>query len=731
MFTSDMAGEDSSAPMQFVGDFSDADYYSVPPADSEPGVATGFGIATMIRLDAYKPAVSTNLIDCFAGNKGYVLYMTGSTLLSLSIGTGSTGFIVQRKLTPSDIGKIHAIALTYDGAKANIYLDRTALAGVAGAYAVSASPLLVGRAQSAGSSAGTRGVVGPVIAFRGVPTAAEIYTLLDEMVKHPRRLPRTMAGATITRIWSARKFMAPNEYAAPWSAGPAMLADTATGNTGTGLAKTGSPKYVPVFPDPAYSASLNFRGVQGFASGAYLRAVTRGIVGAAAGLTVVALLRFNSSPSVTHVVNCSDGGSGWGIYSNNNLSFFIWGTSQGFTFQHTLNATADLGRVLFVAVTFDGSTWRAWLDGVRDGSDFAGGFSPSAAAKMTVGCFSDNSSPATESAVFAVAGCNQALSDAEIKTMWRSFLTDGKLTLPAGKTSPHSYDFEQDFIESGVVPTTFRDRLGTDNLTRTGTLYRARRVAGMMAMNPYPFTYGLNGFTDANYYSGSLGTDGGVSNGKSWAALFRVDSQALGSRNRAIFEAYRGSIGTLSLYITGTNLTITPYVYNAGGTNQPGASVAIAPDDVGRLILIVVQFDKAALMIRTWSKRVQVGNGISIPSFPADGATSLYIGRRSLGANGYFADGITVLGVMSGDAVWTRGEIEQLFDDVEAAEELVEVSGKTSWLYIPARDVYENGGAANGAPPALVNRAPTGTKTLTKTGTAMTLDGVYGRLWTH
>lgn len=716
------AQKGKAGDIQLVADLTDADYYFEGAANGEPGVATGFGFVLLWRADKFV-AAQQDFLSCISSNTGYEAFTNGVTF-SLSLGNGSAFNTVSFTLYPSDISKLHALGLLYDGANAVLFFNRRRMASLACGFSpAGGAGMYYGRKNSASGFAAASQALGPLISFRGTPTDAQLIALMDALTDSPIVPPKTMAGSTVTHVWSARKEFA-SKTLTPWQSGPVTLYDTVTSDKTGGLTRQGTPKYLPV--SKSYPLPLSIRGVQGFVAGAYLEAGTAGIRGSASGLTVAALVRITAAGNTNQFIVCNTvtAANGWTLYLNGtgNLNFFLWGASTA-AWQHTL-VSADLGRVLFVVVAWDGTSWRGYIDGVQDGATTTPTF-VATTGKMRVGLLPDGTGPADNAAVFAVAGCDQGLTAAEIATMWQKVRSTGRLTLPAGKTNPHEYNFEQDYVASGgSVPSSFLDRSGTDNLTRTGTLTRAQRVSGQLASQSFPFTWGLQGLTDAAYYSGSIGVEGGISNGKSWAFLLRITSQAVTSTDRFIVYARRGTSDMMYMKTNGTNAAIYLSVHN--GTSAIGAPlVAVNPSDVGRLMLVVLQYDKVAALARSWAKRAQVSSGTACGGFLADAATTLYAGRYFTA--GYPANpGIDFLGMMSGDYTWTRGEIEQLFDDVEANKDLVDVPGKTAWRYSVRQSQPDY---TLGPPASLVDQISLA-KPLTKTGTAMTISPVHADIWT-
>jgi hypothetical protein len=106
-----------------------------------------------------------------------------------------------------------------------------------------------------------------------------------------------------------------------------------------------------------------------------------------------------------------------------------------------------------------------------------------------------------------------------------------------------------------------------------------------------------------------------------------------------------------------------------------------------------------------WLRRAEVGTGVAIAGYlPTLAGDPFYIGRHGQ-LTGYSATDTAVMGGMGGAGVITLAEVCAAHDAWLAHEDLIEVPGKTDFLFSVKQDTLENGGVL---PATLKNRKGTG-----------------------
>lgn len=702
-----------------------ANYLATAGVGGEAGVASGFGGALVFRYDSHA-GPSSDLMGTLTGSSGtfagwYVGLVSNAVTWNASVnGTTFSGGANTYTFTPNDVGKIFCVVFFTSVAGGNFfYVSRTQIgAAVAqSAYVPATGKMIVGARQGSPATLPATNITElATINFRGVPSDAQVKALFDQ-VRARGDLPETFDGTTVTHRWSAKDELA------------------------------GVPSVV----------GRKTYGARDFAAARYLQAATAGIRGAATGFTLLVLARIDmlptGAPIRTLVSNYDDPLTvGYALYGSNSFIGLYKQSPPGAMTVYTPVA-GDVGRTRVVAVTWNGTTWRGYMDAVQTMADQTFGFGRNTTTPMRVG--RDYRAATVDqndfASVFAIAGCDQALTLAELQQVQLSYEATGKLVLPNGTINPHSYDLTADVVASGnltVVPATVADRAGSDNLTRTGapelaidvatapacpaqltdTQTRATADALLRVGSPQVRiidptidgrrTLGAQGFNSANYLKSAAGAGLLGSAAGQWVAWYGVidvltlANGAVLAENLRITPTAQGWI----LQSSAANYSQLSFTaVNAAGTGVSSSVYAAIAADVGVPMLLVGVNTGTA--VRFYVKRAQVGSDVAISGYAAPVAQPTTIGVRQDGT--FPASNTRWFGTAGGDGVVpTLAEIQQLFDDVERTGRIQAIPGKTTRLWDPTTDTLASG--VDAVPAVVLDRV--GTDHLSRQGIAVQTD---------
>jgi hypothetical protein len=221
--------------------------------------------------------------------------------------------------------------------------------------------------------------------------------------------------------------------------------------------------------------------------------------------------------------------------------------------------------------------------------------------------------------------------------------------------------------------------------------------------------YGISGWTAANYYeTASPGGIAGVDTGFGVWGLIRVDSQAVASATRRIFNRSSSSATGWFVRTGTTNATLVFGAASGAGVGTTAPAYTITAGDVGKVIGFVGVHDGSNL--RLYVNRVEVGSGTAITGYTPQ-STATRIGARNTGLEP--ADNITILGCAGGHGVPSLAEVQALFDLMKSSCDVRSISGKTSSLWSAKRDF-----AGTTAPATLDDKS--GSEDMSRVGSALT-----------
>jgi hypothetical protein len=606
--------------------FTGTNYYGSANPGGEPGSASGFTAVFVFKLDSWPTATNSFCGRTNNANQGWTAYLTSAGVLAVAVAGGGGAFTtVTRTLSASDLGRVHVVTLQHTGPGGTVRMTVDRYAPAAGAISGMtpwSGPSFLGALYTGSgvSLPATSITLLGEATFFGVPTNTQIDAYVDE-VRRQGDLPRVMPGFT---LYGARDFSAAN----------------------------------------------------------YLRAPTAGIRGAASGFTVFADFTLNAlAPASGRIYSSyTDAVSaGCSLYLDNgpSLGFYAFG---GPALNLRAFTTVDLGQRFTGAVTWDGTTWTPYFDGVA-GTPVVGGFARNTTTPMWVGYGPDNT-PASIITLWGIAGCDQALSAAEVAQVHAAVRATGVLDLPSGKINPHVYDLNRAITANGGhsfgVPAQVLDYAGGEQLTRVGapavvvqggvpahrwsardSLINVTTLAGRTA-------YGARNFSSGNGYATAVGAGVRGSTSGFWLALTpRYDvSPSAGS-----YMVACATDGTNGWYLQVINGNLIWTVRNTTPANVVTPSIALLATDVGITEPILLHYTGSAL--RIYRKRTQQG---------ADAAAGTYAPATSVMQIGQFngTQGATFLSVfeaMGGNGNPSLAQVQQVFDDFESTGRLQPIGG--------------------------------------------------------
>lgn len=447
--------------------FSATSFFQSSVGGGEPGIASGFGVATLLRL--LRIPTATNA----AGGYGtlssvswYHPYVAPGGALQSYVTNGAGSLIASRsrQFAASDVGRIFLTLMLHDGALLRHFVDRAELPG---------APACTGLAQYAGAFHKIGAVANNAqfggdldilsqVAFRGVPSAAQIQDFFDR-ARSLGDLPTTIQGGTVTHRESVRDQLRGTLVTSGQTA-PATLDDTITRAAADALARQGSPSIVTIDTSRDGRRKL---GVLGMGPSTGLEsAAGKGIAGSPTGFHVAfPFAAYAGSAANRYLVLSSPSPGGWSSDVNaagTNLRVALYAGTSPTIINVALSAT-DLGRERFCEISYNGTAVHIYLDGQLVSTTAFSGYTVAASP------FKIGSAPSDGVTVWGAVGGNTAHSLAQAQDAYAQWVATGKIPQTAG--AEHLYDLTLDIIAAGeTVPAQVLDRIGADHLTRVGGL---------------------------------------------------------------------------------------------------------------------------------------------------------------------------------------------------------------------------------------------------------------------
>jgi hypothetical protein len=674
-----------------VSNFSNVNFFESAIAGGELGVAAGgFGFVFAFFLRRM-PGSNTNIpfsrmiaSSPYQGFRGYI----GNGQIVTNVCAGAAGLSGQTfNLSGNDLGRVHVIAcrLTASNDVETYFAGRWQAGALPAAYVAAATiSLTLGTDTTRGWFARDLDAIS-AFTFRGDPTRAQIEATIAEFRKRGD-LPDAMAGATIAHRQSVRDELR-GTIVVDGQAAPAQLTDTITRAGVDALVKRGAPVVREISSD-----ERRVLGMLGALPTSYFVAAA-GIRGAATGFTIIAAIRVDQLPTGGAVGrpianSYSTVNTGYSFYGiNNTISFYQIGTING---QVCTLSTVDVGATMLVAVTWSGATYRGYKDAVQTLADTAGPFAPNTTSEMCVGRTASAASTERNDfcSLFALAGCDEGLTLAELQAVQDNWQKSGKLVLPAGKINPRNYDFTAATVAGGVdaVPAVVPNAApggAVDPLVRVGPDATIGAVRGLKINYPLsalvgPPGGGFQGGTTALTVSFLLASTGPVT----------TINEMFASQGKATFWDFRrgGSAGSLG-YPGVVLRTSTGGVQSGQYTYQPG--------DAGKLMHFAFTWDGAFLIF--YANGVPQGAPVALGGLGGttglnDPTEQLTIGAQQDGQTA--CKDFTFVSIGGGNYAATPAEIATQSASSLAGGRLVAIPGRTD----DRRYNYDQDAAEQGTP---------------------------------
>lgn len=654
-------------PILASGSFSAANYYQTAVDGGELGIAAGFVSVALYRLDS--SPVTSAIFDRAPSTAGYGVG-SGNAVLNCYFG-GSSLVVPTHPVYASDFGKLFLVVGVHTGTTVDIWTHRRRVisSAITGYTAGTGLRVTLGARVSGQYPASYASLVAAFSA-RGVPSNTQIEALFD-YVRLNGELPSSIPTS-------------------------------------------------------------NYFGVKGFDSAANILQtdVNKGVKGSkTTGVWTAIVVTVYATPPNNEVPagDCNDPSytAGWFFQqSGGKFHFFTIGSmymaSDGYTFQ-----ASDFGVPrLFIGEhtgSANGNVMRLWGDNGQVGVDQTRDvFNDPVNSRTRVGIWSTYNSKSF--AVHALGGGTGTLTTQQRSDIITAFKTTGKLALPTGQ---HLWEVTTDIAANGPqygVPATIKDRIGTDDLTRNGSLNVSgyaditHRWSLKEAVTAQPLLP-LAGFSTSRQLE--VGGTGGMRGNASgtWCAVLAEITQIGGNECFASAMDPNGGWDIMKYSNTllvgrrsPTYISTNAYTFQAGDLNRK----------------ILVGFDHDGSSLRAWFDGVQQGASAAAAGMTASAIYPMVVGGQPNA--GYAAVNTRIYGVVGGEgSVPTPAQWAQLATD-SAAGVIGSVPGKTTHRWQLA--------STNGAIPAYYSDtvgtdplnvvggsvAPLAPTSLTDTVTAASLD---------
>lgn len=685
--------------MYAISNFSLANYFITQAAGGESGTAAGFGYLVLCRPSLTSPASFKAIIDNYGTGpiQGYTLGTNSSNQVISGFTNGSNTVInpPTTALNLSDHLRLFSIIgfHTGSGNQANTSVFRGIYPAPSTCVGVTPSTYALGmgvRATAGPGNAGTGHEILGILCFRGTPTEAQLNALADT-VRTLGDVPASMAGATITHRWSVRDVLAGmGSPVTDSQTAPASLPDSVTAAAVDTMARQGSP-IVRVI-DPSVDGRKSY-GALGFGASGHLKTSGGSIItGSTLDITTeLTIYDRGATQTVWTDVNYPTANAGIGLFISPSNTLSVYSYGAGATVATAAINTSDLGIKYTWRVTYIGGVWRLYKDGVQQGTDTAGAFTPSA-SPLFVGIHPNLGSE--------FRGGN---------ALYR--------VLIAGK---HDWDLTQDITANGGpdngIPAQVLDRIGSDHLTNVGgALQVASRSERLWSYETTPILRGATGFTAANYFNSGAGA-AGLAAGFGGTFVWIPKSTST-SKTRMLWTTLFGSPNRgVEVRTLGTNATVSVQFADASNTLRTSGSGVLA-SVLNKICVFSFVWDGPSNMLRVYLNRAEIGTGTSITGYAAPPGASL-IGREITGPDSSASDS-DFFGYQLWHGVATRAQIQSQHDAILANDGRIQpCPGMTSALMVDlTQDINANGGAI---PAAIEDRV--GTNHYTRNGSPTVAD---------
>lgn len=669
----------------------------------EAGTATDFGFAVMFRYDQYL-SVNGSIYNAINGSTGWTAETAGFLFTMGAFSAGGAYYSATLGMTPSDVGRIFLAVFRLTPAGSTMTLSRTAVPSanvLINAKPSSPSVNAVG-ARANATNASTNTTYLGSLAFRGVPSDAQVASFMIE-ARTLGDMPQTIGGFAPTHRHSVKEELRGVSNPAGRKVYGAR-AFTATSRLAT-------------------AANLGLRGSASMWGHWY------GRLDALA--TAFELL-----------VSCTTGGNdGWQIYlaASGAINFMIRnGANNANALATAANNTitaADLARPQQLQWTYDGTTLNLYLRRALVATATSSGFTAAGnTIPMIVGGRPDGGIPGISETFFGLQGCDGYVpSLVELQAAYDATELAGTLQpIPGtyGASLPktaHRYDPNADITANALaMPATIADRVGSDTLTRVGTLEVAidvatappcpaqltdtvtRASADALARVGSPTvktidptrdgqrTLGVQGASTTNYLQTAAGVGLLGSTAGFWGSWYgRFDASAFVGSGILIENLVPTSLFAGLGLSHGNGNQINATVANAAGALVNSSVFTLATTDVGLPALFFFVHTGAGNTLRLYVKRwgqplAQVGADVACVGYSVPAGKRTCIGAREGGT--LPLSNMSFFGASGGDGfVPTLAELSACADEVERTGQIQGIAGKTTALWNPTADTVASG----------------------------------------
>ena len=651
MFTTKAAGLNRALTYALSG-FSTPSYYKTSNGAGDAGVSTNWGFCTIFYLRTM-PGVTSTVFSRASSGKGWQFTIASS---DLGPGMGATGVTTWR-LGSNDIGKIHALILLSTGGSLRAYINRIEWGTAAfGSYATDTGPTCIGAAAPAGATPVLDVDILSTFTFTGSPTLAQVEAIFDAI-----RLGSAIPNINIVKRWDLIETLASlNMPVAHGDPAPTTLPELVAGAATDKMTLSAGGTTIAAIDFSAREGRKTY-GLVGFDANNQFK-VSNGWIGSSSGFHLHVLFRISrvSLPALQRLVAA---GTAWLVSFATGAPAVTW--TCGSTCSYTI-PSRDLGRWLFATFTYEPSIGtKIYFDGTLVASNTynAASFNP---AIFYIGSGATNN-PASDFTLGFVSCSNTIPSPAQVKSAYEAWRDNRTTPVPPDTSTGHLYDLGSDIKENaGIVPTTFKDRVGTQPLD-SGYLRIISTANGLRGIGPSG--YG-NGFI-SSYNAGIRPTTSG----------FHVIIDAW-------YTVLPGA-GGIVVDTAGVPRTSGYYIYIGNGiimarTYSPSTNSSqytITSGDLNKRIRVLFQYTGTALRLYVNSS-LQVGADVNVSMTTND--LPMIVGDTLTQSDAI------IEAVSGGSSVLTSGEISALFSDLTKTIPIT--PGKTQKHYLLEQDISEANG---------------------------------------
>lgn len=669
-----------------LSSFSGANYFATqPPPGGEVGVGTGTGAVVLAQLTAKASSSAQRMLftSRTAGAVGWGIETNGfrdTIKVAFCNGSGAISGPTWT-FTASDVGKIFLFVGWLDGALVRGLCNRAepnAGTTFTGTYSASTAPTSIGCLNGNGGFPETDGIaVLATLTFRGTPSLANLQALCD-ITRAKGDVPTPAEwNYGVTHRWSLKDALVGLPVVDGQTA-PASLADTVTGATVDRMDRAGAPVVKVI--DTSVDGRKTY-GAQGWSATTYLYKALHA-TSQTTGFHFVIRWRFDLGgiSSTRMLLDCSSGTTGFQVLVNGATisAAYAWlrtwnavGTQVDTPTTVGMLQTAGAGDagIVYLCGFFDPVSQKIefYANKTRQGTGTACVGHSDGSAPLYVGGRPSGLTPLGAQSIFDLSFGASPLTAGEISTMVDASEAAGTLVAIPGKTLAR-YVITSDVTENGGpdngVPSTVRDRVGTDHLTRVGGLQVGTGS-------------GIAKFDTAHYIQSVGASAPGVGTGFYAECLFDyVPAASLAETIFACSADQSYGTGFAFLQYFGT------FGVFGGGQSIYGGALTPGPNH------FALRYDGSVL--RGYKNGAIVSTSASYTHTPSTSPVTFGIIRPSAPINAASAAGIR--GGAYGAAIPSDAEIAAAASAALSAGKLVGIAGKTSKLWSLVDDVIVAGG---------------------------------------